>query len=116
MEYTQEEKLRIDRLVEAFQDFIREQNYFDIVYSEKLGYLRVIIQENEDDAVMRLDGFDTLLKSLIDDMLMEAEEAEGCVNKAALRTALAPIFDRMGADSQYCKDLTEAYLTNWEQG
>ena len=40
--YTEAEKRRIDNILKAFANFIREQNYFDIVYSEKVGYVQLL--------------------------------------------------------------------------
>ena len=72
MVYGNEEKAKMTQLLDAFQSFIQEQSYFDIVYSEKLGYLRIVLgTETTDDLVFRISGFDDLLMVLADDMLFE---------------------------------------------
>lgn len=72
MVYSQGEKERMALLLEMFQSFIREQSYFDIVYSEKLGYLRIVPGgEAADDLVFRISDLDELLRVLADDILFE---------------------------------------------
>ena len=44
MIYTTTEKRKLDNILKAFSGFIREQNYFDIVYSEKMGYVKLLVK------------------------------------------------------------------------
>ena len=37
--YTQEQNEEIRKVINAFDDYIRETPYFDIVWSDKLGYV-----------------------------------------------------------------------------
>ena len=89
MVYSAEEKEKMDALVAAFGPHIRQHRYFDLVYSEKLGYLRLVFQEASDDTVLRIGSFDELLKTLIDDMVADEEEAcDGKADLCKIRTAL----------------------------
>jgi len=72
MVYEKDEKEKMDLLLEMFRAFLREQDYFDIVYSEKLGYLRIVPgNEHSDDQVFRISNFDELLSCLVDDMIFD---------------------------------------------
>lgn len=49
MIYTQEEKAKMDALLEAFQSYVDDHDHYDVVYSKKAGYLRVITGANCDE-------------------------------------------------------------------
>lgn len=120
---TLKEKQRMDELVEAFRGYIREQNYFDIVYSEKIGYLRIVLAENADETVIRLGSFDEILETLIDDMLMEEAEKlpktaiepdYQSIDLEKVRGRLLEIFENL-QEKAYCTAVMERQLTQWMQ-
>lgn len=69
MTYTIEEKRVLDNILKAFGDYIRGQDFFDIVYSEKIGYVRILVHNLEDEAVELLDTPERLLDSLFNDIV-----------------------------------------------
>lgn len=116
--YLAEEKERMDALVTAFADYIREQDYFDIVYSERIGYFRIVIKDEGDEFITRLGSFDEMLRSLIDDMLMEEDErlsgsGESQVDLDNVQGKLLDIFSSLGEDAGYCIESMERQLTEW---
>lgn len=122
MHYSLEEKQRMDGLVAAFRDFIREQEYFDIVYSEKIGYFRIVVKEDGDDAVMRLESFDEMLKSLMDDMLMEIAEKASDSDKGMdysmkdlerVHRKLMDICSLLGEDADLARKIVARRVTEW---
>lgn len=48
-----ETKRQLDSILTAFSKYIQEQNNFDIVYSEKAGYLWILAQRPEEAEVRR---------------------------------------------------------------
>ena len=62
--YTEAEKHRIDNILKAFADFIREQNYFDIVYSEKVGYVQLFTGKEETEPVTVLKTAEDVIGTL----------------------------------------------------
>jgi len=64
MVYTAEEKSRMDYLFEVFGEYIQENKNFDIVYSDKLGYLTMVINKGRIEDVDQLEAFDALLKEM----------------------------------------------------
>ena len=43
MLYPEDVKRELDTIIEAFGEYTRGQDYFDIVYSEKIGYLWIAV-------------------------------------------------------------------------
>ena len=121
MVYSKDEKAKMARLLEVFQSFIQEQSYFDIVYSEKIGYLRIVLgTELADDLVFRISGFDELLKVLADDMLFERLQAKA--TQAPSPEDLEAIYHLFESnlpfspeENRRCMEFIESNLTNWEQ-
>ena len=68
MIYTIEAKQEMDRIIGVFADYIQKQSYFDILYSEKVGYIRVLAERPEAEAPMVMDTPDLLLETLIGDV------------------------------------------------
>ena len=107
MIYTPEEKGRIDRLLEAFRSYIDGQDYYDVVFSPKAGFLRVIV---EGEIFFPLADFDDLLRMFIDDFLQDEESR---VNHFLLRdfdhvrTLLMPHLNMLGEDREYTLQFME---------
>jgi len=47
MLYTPEYKQEMEKIMNAFGDYIREQESWDIIYSEKIGYIRIQIYKSQ---------------------------------------------------------------------
>lgn len=62
-------KDKLDAILKAFGDYIREQDFFDIVYSEKVGYVRILVHNLGDECAELLDTPETLLDSLFNDII-----------------------------------------------
>lgn len=43
MLYTKEQKEKLEKVIEAFQDYVRESLYAEIVWSDKNGYVYLCI-------------------------------------------------------------------------
>ena len=61
MIYTQEEKKKMDNALQAFAEYTAASTEFDIAYSEKSGYVRLIIDEGADAVFFLLSGFEDLV-------------------------------------------------------
>ena len=42
MVYTDEVRKKLDAILKAFGEYIDGQNYFDVVYSKKIGYVWIL--------------------------------------------------------------------------
>ena len=125
--YTEEEKHRIDNILKAFADFIREQNYFDIVYSEKLGYVQLLTGPEETEPVTVLPTAEDVIETLFYEVttevvydpnnrrpdpdalkLSEEEETES-------RYRLTEILDGMEEDRDHWIAYMDAYFKDYQE-
>ena len=114
MFYTAEEKSRMDYLLTTFGEYIRGNKEFDIVYSEKQGYLSLVINTNHGiiGDISPMKDFDALLEELFiqisndvrslkmvgyhDDIDLFPEEI------VETRHRLEPILNTTTQDREYC--------------
>lgn len=61
MVYTPEEKKRMDNVLQVFAEYTAAHTEFDIAYSDKTGYVRLIIAEGADQCYFPISGFDELM-------------------------------------------------------
>lgn len=73
MKYTSEEKCRMDRLLAVFADYVADSREFDIAYSDKTGYVRLIIDECADAVFFPLESYDEMLRMFVNDIHFDYE-------------------------------------------
>lgn len=64
--YTPEEKARMDEIIGAFSTYINEHFYFDILYSNKCGYIYIVIAEEDIPCDFLEDSSDLLYRLFMD--------------------------------------------------
>ena len=122
MVYTAEEKSRMDYLLATFGDYIRGNKEFDIVYSEKLGYLSLVINTKHGiiEDVSPMKDFDALIKEMFfqisndvlalkmvgyhDDIELFPEEI------VEVHRRVEHILNTMTQDREYCLAKLDYYL------
>ena len=77
MIYTQEEKAKMDALLNAFRSYVDRQEHYDVVYSERAGYLRVITGAGCDTIYFPISSFAEMLRMFTDDFLSDEEYRVG---------------------------------------
>ena len=133
MIYTDDVRKELDAILKAFEDYIDGQNYFDIVYSKKIGYVWIVVDEPGSAGAEQLDTPEAMLDNLFNDIindviaprstthldenhtLTESEEAE-C--RRRITTILNQI-EGGGAEyleylDEYIKDYQERYARDGE--
>ena len=75
MIYTEAIKKELDTILKAFEGYIQNQNYFDIVYSEKIGYVWLIIDPPGAAGAELLDTPEKMLDALFNDIISEVINA-----------------------------------------
>ena len=77
MIYTAEIKQKMDDILRAFEDYIDNQDYFDIVYSKKAGYLYFVVNTPDEAGPELLDTpekmLDVLFNEIINDVINSPE-------------------------------------------
>lgn len=71
MPYTPAEKQKIDRILIAFQPFIQPHTFFDLVYSEKIGYVHLWVEDAEDEGAVVIRSADHLLQVLFHELTLD---------------------------------------------
>ena len=128
MIYTDDVRKKLDAILKAFENYIDDQNYFDIVYSKKIGYVWIVVDPPSAAGAEQLDTPEAMLDNLFNDIindvvaprestslteihaLTEREEAES-------RRRITAILEQIegGADEyldyldEYIKDYQERY-------
>ena len=69
MIYTDDVKKELDAILKAFENYIDGQDYFDIVYSKKIGYVWIVADEPGAAGAEQLDTPETMLDRLLFDKL-----------------------------------------------
>ena len=69
MIYTEETRKQLDAILKAFERYIDGQNYFDIVYSKKAGYLWIIVDDPRAQAPEQIIEPEDLLALLFNDII-----------------------------------------------
>ncbi len=126
MIYTTEQKKKLDAILKAFENYIDDQNYFDIVYSKKIGYVWIVVDEPGAAGAEQLDTPEAMLDNLFNDIindviaprsathldeahtLTESEEAE-CRRKI---TAILETIE--GGGTEYLEYLDE-YIQDYQE-
>ena len=62
-------KKELDAILKAFENYIDGQNYFDIVYSKKIGYVWIVVDEPGAAGAEQLDTPEALLDNLFNDII-----------------------------------------------
>lgn len=115
----------LDAIYKAFMPYIRGQNYFDIVYSDKLGYLRILINSPE-EGVTILDMPEKMLEYLcsdvINDVVYSLDNPKRSDNdlvlteyeKAESRRRLSTIFETLESNHDLCAALANRYINAYQ--
>ena len=69
MIYDESTKKELDAILKAFENYIDGQNYFDIVYSKKIGYVWIVADEPGAAGAEQFDTPEAMLDNLFNDII-----------------------------------------------
>ncbi len=69
MIYTEDVRKKLDAILKAFENYIESQNYFDIVYSKKIGYVWIVVDDPGAAGAEQLDTPEAMLDNLFNDII-----------------------------------------------
>ena len=119
MVYTPEEKQRMDALMEAFSAELAANPEVDVVHSEKVGYVRLIIEEDADQVFFILEDFDNMLQMFFFDILSDeawkAMERDRNLTNRTMdyelpRRRIQAVVDTMGPDRAYARKKLDVFI------
>lgn len=79
MVYKPEEKKKMENLLEVFAQYTAQHQDFDIAYSDKTGYVRLIIAESADTIFFKIKDFNDLMDMFC--MEIVADEVDKQLNE-----------------------------------
>jgi len=96
MVYTEDVKKKLDDILEAFADFIDSQNYFDITYSKKVGYVLIVVEDPESAGAKPLDTPEVMLDNLFDNFMYGIIHSPENITRTSERPALTEYAEAEG--------------------
>ena len=126
MIYPEEVRKKLDAILKAFENYIDGQNYFDIVYSKKIGYVWIVVDQPEAAGAEQLNTPQAMLDNLFNDIindvvaprestslteahtLTESEEAE-------CRRRITAILEKIEDDADEYLDYLDSYLKDYQE-
>lgn len=127
MIYTEETRKKLDAILKAFEDYTDGQNYFDIVYSKKIGYVWIIADKPGAAGAEQLgtpeDMLDHFFNDIINDVvaprestsLNETRKLTGQEEAEARRRASAILETIEGSADEYL-DYLDEYIQEYQDG
>ena len=119
MVYSQEEKSKMDMLLQAFRSYVDHQEYYDVLYSRKAGYLRIITGDSCDTIYFPITGFADMVRMFTDDFLEDEEMRAGDCMKCDcdhVRRLLIPRLDALGPFREEACRIMEQTIAEFRRG
>ena len=117
MIYTKQEKQKLDRVISVFAERLKESDAFDLVWSDKVGYVLLDISPDYDyvDTARCIDTAEELCRLMLEDvaldvlLLTENEhsiETADPLERAEILCRWQPLFERLPEYEYLRKELT----------
>ena len=124
MIYSTDEKQRLDNIFEAFHDYISNHTFFDIVYSDKVGYFRIQVHDPEGEGLVVIHSVDKLLdvlfNEIINDIRFDKKREEHYFSKLSedetkeARRRIIKVLETLGEDAAYCLNFLDTYFEDYQ--
>lgn len=127
MIYTDEVRKKLDAILKAFEKYIDQQSYFDIVYSKKIGYAWIVIDPQGGADIKRLDTpermLDVLFNEVINDVTAESANQHTVPNTPPLsqtqedevRRRITDLLEPLTEDKDRYLQFMERYLNAYQE-
>lgn len=114
MIYTSEEKAKLDLVVAAFADYIAKHTYFDIAYTDKIGYVCLLVDETQEDEAVRIrtaeQMFCLLLEEMILDVVMERKVTTTSEAQEESARRISPYLEKLGSHKEQAEGYMKVYF------
>ena len=118
------EKQKLDSILSAFHDYIQTHTYFDILYSDKIGYVRMKVEDPDDGEgliVIRsaTKMLDVLFNEIINDIRFSDQSKQHFSERLTedeakeVRRRITDILKTMGGEGEDYLRFLDIYLANY---
>jgi len=118
--YTEDVKRKLDDILKAFENHIDGQNYFDIVYSKKVGYIWIVVNPLDSGVPEQLDTPEKMMDALFNDVINDVVLSPNApasfsdtlteYEKEESRRRIAAILESLGDSKDECLAYLDSYL------
>ena len=127
MIYKGEERKKLDAIFRAFEEYIDQQSYFDIVYSKKIGYVWILAECPGDAGAVLLDTPEKMLDQLFNEVSNDVVNVD--VNKSHIlndltlsewdecevRRRITTLLEPLAEDKDYYLQFMDRYLKAYQK-
>lgn len=126
MIYTEDVRKKLDAILKAFGNYIASQNYFDVVYSKKAGYLWIVVDDLRSEAPEQIKEPEDLLDLLFNDMINDVVAPRQTTSLtepamlteqeiADLRRIVVPILEMVSDCADEYLDFLDSYIQDYQE-
>lgn len=126
MVYSEETKKELDSLLNAFEGYIDGQNFFDVVYSKKAGYLWVAVDDPGAQAPEQISEPEDLLYLLFNDIVNDVvaprqstslTESSGLTEQetAEVRSRVTAILETIPDSADEYLDYLDGFIQDYQE-
>ena len=125
MIYTDGVRKELDAILIAFENYIDGQNYFDIVYSKKIGYVWIVVDEPGAAGAEQLDTPEALLDNLFNDIINDVAAPRESTHlnethalteneEAECRRRITAILEKIEGDKAKYLEYLDEYIEDYQ--
>ncbi|WP_297294510.1 hypothetical protein [uncultured Oscillibacter sp.] len=125
MIYTDGVRKELDAILIAFENYIDGQNYFDIVYSKKIGYVWIVVDEPGAAGAEQLDTPEALLDNLFNDIINDVAAPRESTHlnethalteneEAECRRRITAILEKIEGDKAEYLEYLDEYIEDYQ--
>ncbi len=125
MIYTDGVRKELDAILKAFENYIDGQNYFDIVYSKKIGYVWIVVDEPGAAGAEQLDTPEALLDNLFNDIINDVAAPRESTHlnethalteneEAECRRRITAILEKIEGDKAEYLEYLDEYIEDYQ--
>lgn len=126
MIYTDDVRKELDAILKAFEDYIDGQNYFDIVYSKKIGYVWIVVDEPGSAGAEPLDTPEAMLDNLFNDIINDVIAPRSTIHldedhtlteseEAECRRRITAILNQIEGDKAEYLEYLDEYIQDYQE-
>ena len=126
MVYSEETKKELDSILNAFEGYIDGQNFFDVVYSKKAGYLWVAVDDPRAQAPEQITEPEDLLYLLFNDIVNDVvaprqstslTESSGLTEQetAEVRSRVTAILETIPDNADEYLDYLDGFIQDYQE-